>query len=161
MSGHENRILNKRVANDMTDSISVYLADDHRRCDSLLAACERDIAKKSWPDALESTTAFHDALLRHFAMEEEVLFPELEQANPAAGGPVSVMCMEHRQMRQLLDELVHAVRAHDPDTCLGDLETLHMLSQQHNAKEEGVLYPLADNALGPRADLLAKRLQAA
>jgi len=80
-----------------------------------------------------------------------VLFPEVELANPDAGGPTRVMRMEHQQMRQLLDELAAPVRTRDRDTCLGDLETLHMLNQQHNAKEEGILYPLADRALQDNA----------
>jgi len=145
----------------MTDEISRYLTDDHHRCDRLLADCERVVAQKAWQRAEEATAAMQDALLYHFMLEEEVLFLELEQQNPAAGGPAGVMRMEHRQMRQLLDELAKAVGSRDRGTSLGDLETLHMLSQQHNAKEEGILYPLADNTFGERAELLAKRLRAA
>jgi hypothetical protein len=69
------------------------------------------------------------------------------------------MRMEHQQMRLLLDELAAAVRARDRDTCLGDLETLHFLGQQHNAKEEGILYPLADRSLGDGSESLMQRLR--
>lgn len=145
----------------MNDSISRYLSDDHRRCDRLLAACEAAIAASTWQAADEAAIVFQDALLHHFALEEEVLFPELEQVNPIAGGPAGVMRMEHRQMRQLLDELAAAVRARDADGCFGNLETLHMISQQHNAKEEGILYPLADNSLQDGANIMIERLRAA
>ena len=144
----------------MSEEISRYLADDHRRCDHLLASCESEIAARSWQAADETAIAFRDALLHHFALEEEVLFPALEQANPAAGGPTGVMRMEHRQIRHLLDDLAEAVRARDSDTCLGDLETLHMLSQQHNAKEEGILYPLADRSFEGGTETLMVRLRA-
>lgn len=145
----------------MTDTIARYLTEDHRRCDRLLADCEAAIASRSWPASDTAAAGLRDALLHHFALEEEVLFPEVEQASPAASGPTGVMRMEHRQMRQLLDELAASVQARDRENCLGELETLHMIGQQHNSKEEGILYPLADNALGDRADAMAKRLQAA
>jgi iron-sulfur cluster repair protein YtfE (RIC family) len=144
----------------MSETISRHLADDHHRCDRLLAACEATVAKADWNAAEDTTTAFQEALLHHFTLEEEVLFPELELVNPGAGGPTRVMRMEHQQMRQLLDELTAAVRTRDRDTCLGDLETLHMLNQQHNAKEEGILYPLADRALQDNAESLMQRLRA-
>lgn len=144
----------------MNDRISSYLTDDHRRCDRLLAACEAAITASTWQAADEAAIAFRDALLHHFALEEEVLFPDLEQANPAAAGPTGVMRMEHRQIRQLLDELAAAVRVRDGESCLGNLETLHMLGQQHNTKEEGILYPLADRSLQEGTDALLERLRA-
>jgi len=144
----------------MKDTISRNLTQDHRRCDHLLAALEAAVSSNAWDSADGAAAAFRDALLRHFALEEEMLFPEVEQASPMAAGPTSVMRMEHLQMRNLLDDLAAAVRARDRDTCLGDLETLHLLGQQHNAKEEGILYPLADDALDESAEALLTRMQA-
>ncbi len=145
----------------MNDPISSYLTEDHRRCDHLLAACEAAVSAAAWAAADEAAAGFRDALLRHFALEEDVLFPEVERASPAAAGPTGVMRMEHRQMRYLLDELVSAVRARDRAACLGNLETLHLLGQQHNVKEEGILYPLADDALTDSAETLVGRMRAA
>ena len=129
----------------MTDSIARYLTHDHHRCDRLLAACEAALSARA--SAAESAAALVDAMEHHFRMEEEVLFPELEDVNPMAGGPTGVMRMEHRQMRQLLADLTEAVGASDREAGLGIIETLHLLIQQHNAKEEAILYPLADLAL--------------
>ena len=39
------------------------------------------------------------------------------------------------------------------------IETLHMIGQQHNAKEEGILYPLSDRSV-PQSDDLVRRMQA-
>jgi hemerythrin-like domain-containing protein len=74
-----------------------------------------------------------------------------------AAGPTGVMRMEHTQMRRMLDELGAALAARSVDDCLGILETLHLIAQQHNAKEEGILYPMADRTLATEAtDLLAQ-----
>lgn len=144
----------------MTNPISRYMTDDHRRCDRLLAACEAAVGANDWSASNAAAIDLHDATLRHFALEEDILFPAVEQANPRAGGPTGVMRMEHRQMRRVIEDLAAAVRTRNRDDCLGTLETLHMLVQQHNAKEEGVLYPLCDGALGDRAEDLLTRMQA-
>jgi iron-sulfur cluster repair protein YtfE (RIC family) len=143
----------------MTDPITRYLGDDHDRCDHLLAACEH--AARQGGGLSEAAVALAEALERHFRLEEEMLFPELEAAHPGAGGPTSVMRMEHRQMRQLLADLAEAAAAGDRLECAGILETLHLVAQQHNAKEEGILYPMADAALGPQRDDLVGRMRAA
>jgi len=144
----------------VTDSIASYLTEDHRRCDHLLSACEAAFAAGAWGAADSTTADLRDAMLRHFSLEEDLLFPEVERASPAAAAPTRIMRMEHRQMCQLVDDLQAAVRARDRDTCLGNLETLHLVSQQHNAKEEGILYPLADGVLSGSAAALLKRMRA-
>lgn len=145
----------------MTETIASYLAADHRRCDHLLAACEEAVSAGAWEATDAAAASLRDAMLRHFGLEEDLLFPQLEQASPMSSGPAQVMRAEHRQMRQLLEDLDQAVRDRDPDACLGGLETLHLLVQQHNAKEEGILYPLSDAALGAAADALLGRMRAA
>ena len=88
----------------------------------------------------------------HFRFEEEVLFPALESTTPMAAGPTSVMRSEHAQMRELFGELSDACDRCD-DSRLADVaEMLLLLMQQHNMKEENVLYPIADQSLG--TDLL-------
>ncbi|MCG6862179.1 MAG: hemerythrin domain-containing protein [Chromatiaceae bacterium] len=143
----------------MNDSISGYMTDDHRRCDHLLAACEAGVSARSWPALEEAADGLGSALERHFKLEEEVLFPELEQVDARSRGPVGVMRMEHAQMRKMISELATAARERDSDRCFGILETLHMFIQQHNTKEEGVLYPLADGALTAQAPSILVRMR--
>lgn len=143
----------------MNDSISQYLTDDHRRCDHLLAACEAATSAQVWPSLDEAAETLVGAMERHFRIEEEVLFPELEQASGQAGGPVAVMRMEHEQMRLLLAELATVVRQRDRDGSFGVLETLHMFTLQHNTKEEGILYPLADRTLTDTAPTITARMK--
>lgn len=153
------RLFDKQRANAMTDAVSYYLTDDHSRCDHLLGACESALAAKDWTAADEAFPALRDAILRHFSMEEEILFPEIEERSPVAAGPAGVMRMEHQQMRQLLMELELALAQRSRDICLGAVETFNMLAQQHNAKEEGILYPLADDVLSAGADALIARMK--
>jgi hemerythrin-like domain-containing protein len=145
----------------MTDSIATFMTDDHQRCDHLLAACEQAVSGGDWNRFGEEAANFSNALLGHFDMEEQVLFPELVAVSPWASGPTGMMTMEHRQMRSLVEELNEAVGAQDADACLGILETLHLVIQQHNSKEEGILYPMAEESLGDRSPDILNRLQAA
>lgn len=128
---------------------------DHRDCDALWAELEQAPAERQ----LELWRAFDKALRRHFAMEEEVLFPAIENATGMHGpGPTMVMRMEHGQMRALLDQMEGAAASGDMDSVIDQGDTLLMLIQQHNVKEEGMLYPLADQALEPQWEQLEGRL---
>ena len=130
-----------------------FFSHDHRRCDELWAALE------SQPD-LAAWQAFDRAMRQHFAMEEEVLFPAIEEATGMQGGPTHVMRMEHVQMKAVLDQMAAAAARADFDNLVDQGDTLLMLIQQHNVKEEGIVYPLADRALGHQWPQIAERLQA-
>ncbi len=140
----------------MTESIAEALTADHRRCDRLLALVESATGVDDWELVAREARGLEGAMEQHFRFEEETLFPSLEAAAPMATGPTGVMRMEHRQMRQMLVDLLAATDARDKDECLGLLDTLHLVIQQHNSKEEAILYPLADRALASEAqDLLS------
>lgn len=126
-------------------SPAAFFTGDHRHCDELWAEIE---AADSPDAALALWLEFDAAMRRHFAMEEEVLFPALESATGMGGrGPTSVMRSEHVQMRSLLDTMGKAAQAGQLEALLDQGDTLLMLIQQHNMKEEGMLYPLADGSL--------------
>ena len=95
----------------------------------------------------------------HLAMEEEVLFPAFEEATGmSGGGPTFVMRGEHDRMRAVLRFMAKAVEAGDADELMDQGDTLMMLIQQHNVKEEGMLYPMSEDVLGPRWPALRERL---
>jgi iron-sulfur cluster repair protein YtfE (RIC family) len=135
----------------MLESIAETLTADHRRCDRLLGLAEAATSVADWELVACETQGFARSLERHLRFEEETLFPALEAAEPMAAGPTGVMRMEHRQIRQTLGDLLAASEARDEDNCLGLFETLHLVIQQHNAKEEAILYPMADRALAAEA----------
>jgi iron-sulfur cluster repair protein YtfE (RIC family) len=139
-------------------TITVTLTTDHRDCDRLLCAVALRGRKTDWARVVGETASFRAAMERHFQFEEEVLFPPLEAVSPMAMGPTEMMRQQHAQIRVLMDDLGAAASAEDADEYAGISETLHFLIQQHNAKEEGILYPLADRALGAEGAVLAARL---
>jgi iron-sulfur cluster repair protein YtfE (RIC family) len=131
--------------------ISQSMTEDHRRCDELFADAESAAADNDWARAHSNYDAFREAILHHFRMEEELLFPRFEQQTGMTMGPTQVMRSEHAQMRELFEEMEGTVVAQQQDRFLGLCETLLMLMQQHNAKEEQMLYPMTDQALGDAA----------
>lgn len=144
----------------MPDSTAITdrLTHDHRRCDQLLSAVDVSGRNTDWARVSRETDAFCDAMEQHFNFEEMVLFPPLEAVSPLASGPTEMMRQQHAQIRHLLTDLQAAASAEDAEEFAGVSETLHFLIQQHNAKEEGILYPLADRALGEQGATLAARL---
>ncbi len=121
---------------------------DHRRCDSLWAAVEA--AGNNGDDAATSAAwqKFAAAMDRHFRMEEDVLFPAFERTTGMVGmGPTVVMRAEHEQMRGVLRTMAGCAASGDYEGLLDHGDTLLMLIQQHNVKEEGILYPMAQQHL--------------
>lgn len=140
----------------MTD-IAHYLTDDHEFCDGLFAEAENAVCADDWAGAGERYAAFAQAVQRHFAREENVLFPEFEARTGMTGGPTVVMRDEHAQMRNAMEGMAAALAQHDRSAYLGLSETLLMLMRQHNLKEERILYPMADQAL-PDAEAVVDRM---
>lgn len=127
---------------------SEFFTTDHRRCDDEWAAIEAAVDSGAAAEAGESWQRFDASMRRHFAMEEEVLFPILEGITGMRGaGPTEVMRQEHAQMRGVLDQMAAAASAGEYETLVDHGDTLLMLVQQHNVKEEGILYPMADRML--------------
>lgn len=142
-------------------SLVEYFTLDHRNCDSLWAEVETAAESGEAERVNAAWRSFEQALRRHLAREEEVMFPAFEAATGMSdSGPTSVMRSEHQQMRGLLDQMTAALDQADYDELVDQGDTLLMLIQQHNQKEEGVLYPMAERTLGPEWAELRQRLEA-
>ena len=139
-------------------TITESMASDHRRCDALFSVAEEQASNRDWAAAADAFCRFQEAAEHHFSMEEEVLFPEFEARTGMTMGPTQMMRMEHIQMRQLLADMQQAVQQKDEERYLGLSETLMMIMQQHNMKEERMLYPMTDQAFGAEAEAVLKRM---
>ncbi|WP_122893318.1 hemerythrin domain-containing protein [Arcobacter peruensis] len=130
------------------ETISSFLTQDHRACDEEFASMENEVASENWEEANSKLIKFSSDLLHHFDMEEKVMFSAFESKTGMTQGPTAMMRMEHEQMRGLLEDLKNDVNATDKDHFFGVSESLMMLMQQHNMKEEQMLYAMADAHLG-------------
>ncbi len=139
-------------------SIVDFMTQDHRHCDDSYAAAEEKVAAGQWDEATQSWKIFRDGLEAHLNKEENYLFPAFEAKTGNTQGPTAVMRMEHEQMRSLVSEMDDAIVAKDADSFLGLGETLMILTQQHNMKEEQILYPMSDQVLGD-PDKLIEQMQ--
>lgn len=135
--------------------ITVLLAEHHKYCDELFAGAEEGVAKQDWAAAGPALRRLLNALETHFRAEEDILFPAFEQASGLRSGPTEVMRGEHRQMRELLQMLQQALADKDSEAFAGAAETLLILMQQHNLKEENILYPLCERTLATEAAVYA------
>jgi len=138
-------------------TIIEFMSNSHRTCDNLFAEAEEHVAKGKWDKAAEQFNAFRTETERHLGMEEETLFPTFEQKTGMTGGPTQVMRSEHQQMRQVIEDMAQSLAAKDADGYLGQSETLMVLMQQHNMKEEQVLYRMMDQSFGGEVTSLLER----
>ncbi|MGH3558677.1 MAG: hemerythrin domain-containing protein [Mycobacterium sp.] len=127
--------------------LSVVLERQHREIDSGISTfIEKIDAGSVQPELLAAAL---EALRRHLYLEEIFLFPPIREAGMVM--PIFVMMREHgelwRTMCTLTDLLADGADSEQlRDTCrqlLGQLD-------QHNSKEEPVIYPHADTDLPPQ-----------
>ncbi len=129
--------------------ISNYLTHEHRACDSLFAEAEKLAASGDWVEAEKKFLEFANETLKHFKKEEEELFPAFEAKTGSTEGPTQVMRFEHDQVRGLVGKMADAVEKRDRDAYLSLAESMMILLQQHNMKEEQMLYAMCDRVMPP------------
>ena len=142
-------------------STTTPLFKHHKHCDELFATAEEACANGNWAAGDKVFALLLDQLETHFTSEEQLLFPAFEAATGMTSGPTEIMRGEHRQMRDLLAQMKAALASRDSDAFSGGAETPLILMQQHNMKEENILYPMCDNVLGASdvGTSLAERLK--
>ena len=145
---------------DVAAGLVEFFSQDHRDCDARWADVEELLDSADMDTAAPAWQKFDDGMRRHLAMEEDILFPAFDSmSGMGGGGPTAMMRMEHQQMRGLLDQIGEAMQSGDAQEALDIGDTLLMLIQQHNVKEEGMLYPMAQNMLGGQWAELVARLE--
>lgn len=145
---------------DIESGLAAFFEQDHRDCDARWADVEELLDTEDVDAARPAWHKFDAGVRRHIAMEEEIMFPAFEAAaRMGGGGPTSVMRMEHKQMIGLLDQIEVAMKSDNAEQAMDLGDTLLMLIQQHNIKEEGMLYPMAEKMLAGNWAKLAKLLE--
>jgi len=139
-------------------TIKEFLSADHSRCDEIFAQMEEK-AVKSLVSAKKLCEMFAEATEKHFQMEERVMFLEFETKTGMTQGPTAMMRHEHSQMRNLISQMLEAIDLNNKDKFFGLSETLMILLQQHNMKEEQMLYPMAEQHLSNESDHILRMME--
>ncbi len=140
-------------------NIKVFMAQSHLLCDAVFERAGRLAVAGDWDGAASVFAHFRTLVLQHFDAEDTLLFPAFEDKSGQRMGPTQVMRGEHVQMRQLMDAASAALAEKDGDDYAGFAETLLIMMQQHNLKEENVLYPMCDQFLNDPASAVLAQLQ--
>jgi len=127
--------------------ISTYLTTEHKLCDNIFTKAEKAVASRDFTQGKDKFLKFADETLLHFKKEEEKLFPTLEAITGSSDGPTMVMKYEHEQVRGLMGKMAQAIESEDRDAYLSLAESMMILLQQHNMKEEQMLYAMADRVI--------------
>jgi DUF438 domain-containing protein len=139
--------------------ISEAMAGHHARCDDLFAAVLAAAAVGDRNRASAQFRRFAGELEHHLEREEAVLFAAFEAATGVTAGPTGVMRGEHDRIRTLLAQIEDALSSQNMEGVDGHASTLLIMMQQHNLKEENILYPMFDAVLGARSGELVPRLE--
>ncbi len=139
-------------------TIKDFMTHKHRECDEYLSKAEDAIEKNDEQKAKEEYKNFKKETMLHFDMEEDYLFPMFEEKTGMTQGPTQVMRMEHAQAKSLFEKLDEAINSMDKERFFGLSESMMILLQQHNAKEEQMLYTMMQMHLGDRNDEIVQHL---
>ncbi len=128
------------------NAITNFMGQDHDRLDGLVT--EFQATKGSdFGKAKHFFSEFKRGLQWHIVWEEEILFPLFEHRTGMEDcGPTAVMRMEHRQIKDFLEQIHDRIAKGETNTDEFERGLLTVLFA-HNKKEETILYPLIDQSL--------------
>ena len=89
-----------------------------------------------------------------------MVFP-LFEARTRIAGPAQVMRREHRLLEAHLEQARYAIESGDLARFVAAAAPLSALIAEHNMKEERIVYPKTDQALGDERVRLAAELEQA
>lgn len=124
--------------------ITQALLGEHGVLYALFEYVEKDLAGMETLAEVQGAGAALTATLgSHARIENEILFPSLEpQLGP--GGPIPVMREEHDEIEGALEDIANAASR---DAAVSQLRYALQLAREHFAKEEQVLFAMAQEML--------------
>lgn len=142
-------------------SATRVLKDEHRGVERMLTIVEaaarrleagNDVPPDLFLNAVDFFRGFTDGC--HHAKEEQKLFPAMEKRGVSReSGPIGVMLAEHEMGRTYVRAMAEAGQRYmhgDKSAAVGLVQSgrsYASLLRQHIAKEDGVLFPIADRVL--------------
>lgn len=133
------------------------LKEEHRVIERGLVALDRAVEKLEMGEevprevlekAVDFIRGFADGC--HHQKEEDILFPYLEKKGLTRDqGPVGVMLAEHDVGREHVRGMSEAIEGSAPQAFVAHARAYLELLGDHIAKEDTVLFPLADQLMTP------------
>lgn len=118
---------------------------------SLYGEVKTNNNEQAFHSLVNAVTRFILNLEHHSRREEDYLFRVMEKYIGKNGGPIAVMEMEHERAHSLIDEFLHNAKKEQTIEEMKRnallVEEAHYTLLNHFAKEEQVLYPMAENLL--------------
>ncbi len=143
-------------------SINEHMTTDHRQVDALYEAAERAARAGELTALTRSAEEFLRRIAAHIAVEDDLLFPAFEEhTGMGEGGPTATMRLEHRDLEALFQQMRAALSSQDAAGYLRASAPMMDLLVQHNQKEEQMMYPMLDEALGGDVGPLLSAVRAA
>ena len=119
-----------------------------KQCDGIEAG--KDLDKDFFAKAVDFIRNYADKF--HHSKEEDILFLELNKDGVLDHcNPIEQMLHEHNLGRGFVKGLVEAVEKGDKVEAVKNARGYCDLLQEHIFKEDNILYPMADEALGETA----------
>ncbi|MCL4384590.1 hemerythrin domain-containing protein [Patescibacteria group bacterium] len=132
----------------MNEGILDYMSKDHDRLDKIYQEFQK-VREKDKEEARDLFHEFKTGLQRHIIWEEDILFPLFEEKTEAKeNGPTEVMRQEHREIKEVLEKIHDEVRQGTGGQKLD--KELYGILEEHNRKEEMILYPWIDRAISEK-----------
>ncbi len=133
-------------------SIAAFLGSDHKRLRETWAAGRYAVADCNLSEVRRHFSEFFVGLSSHIRMEEEILFPAIEERTGVRdAGPTAAMRAEHARFKEILARLNRAVQWETCEAITRMLQsepiTPEDLFNSHDLREERVLYPMADRLI--------------
>lgn len=125
--------------------ITDALLGEHGVLYRLLDYCADNAGGWDLPTARAGAGALEKALASHAGIEDELLFQAMEPFFPGGSGPLEVMRAEHQEIEGSVER---ALREDDLEEARRLLVLIAHLARDHFAKEEQVLFPMAQQFLG-------------
>ncbi len=144
----------KIVKRDNTEawSITDFLGVDHHRLADLWQDCMQGVQACNLGHIQTRLAEFVLGLRHHIHVEEQIFFPVFEERTGMQGtGPTAVMRHEHCEIEAMLEKLFALTKAQACSTIVETIQGQQVdpsaLLTSHDAKEENILYPMADKIL--------------
>lgn len=133
------------------ETITSCLKSDHDRLDRLLEETVSAFERGDLRALRLRFPEFAHHLRDHMRFEEEFMFPIVERTLCNAEGPICVMRRDHREIEDRLAGMAAALYLGDIAAFRDEHLALTLSLENHNGREERVLYPAIDRILDDKA----------